>query len=104
MATISYAFTDFCERNGQPRVREYSTHKALLCRDDEGFETFINPPKSGDALTVVNFTLSTAEIAKQLSAHKDELTVLQGTNATTGDVCYTLVDKGNFPEDVIVQL
>ena len=104
MATISYSFTDFCAQNGTPRVREYSTHKALLCRDEEGFETFINPPKQGNALSYVNFNLSPAEIASQLSAHKDELTVLQGTNVTTGDVTYTLVDKGNFPEDVIVQL
>ena len=89
---ISFSFVDFCSRNGTPRVREYSTHKALLCRDDEGFESFIYPPKSSDALTLVDFTLSAEEIARQISVHKNELKVLQGTNVATGDVTYTLVD------------
>lgn len=102
------SFVNFCSSFGAPEVRDYQTlgFKALVCVNDEGQETFINPPKSGDALTLVDFSKSQQAIAKALEKNYQDLTVLVGSKESDGTPCYTLVDtlEDNFPEAVKVNI
>lgn len=78
----------FARQYGKLKVRPYSmggkNWTALLCRDEEGNETFIAPPKATnvvanqDGEVLVDFTKPMEEIAKAISAHKDDLVVLVG--------------------------
>jgi hypothetical protein len=96
----------FCKSFGAPKVREYKTlgFTALLCKDADGEETFINPPKGGDALKSVDFSKSPSEIAKALADNAENLEVLFGNKESDGSPCYTLVDKGNFAPDIDVNI
>ena len=96
----------FCRNYGAPKVREYKSlgFTALLCVDADGEETFINPPKSGDALKSVDFSKSPSEIAKALAENAENLEVLFGNKESDGSPCYTLVDKGNFAPDIDVDI
>lgn len=88
----------FCQTYGAPKVREYKTlgFTALLCKDEDGEETFISPPKSGNALTLVDFSKSPAEIAAALARNAENLVVLQSYKESDGSPCYTLIDKENY--------
>ena len=100
------SFIAFCKANGAPAVREYKSlgFTALLCKDEDGMETFINPPKSGDALKSVDFRKSPSEIAKALAENAENLVVLFGNKESDGSPCYTLVDKGDFAPDIQVNI
>ena len=100
------SFIAFCKAHGAPAVREYKTlgFTALLCKDADGEETFINPPKQGDALKSVDFSQSPESIAQQLAENAENLVVLYGNKESDGSPCYTLVDKGDFAPDIQVNI
>jgi len=95
----------FCQTYGAPKVREYKTlgFTALLCKDEDGEETFISPPKSGNALTLVDFSKSPAEIAAALARNAENLVVLQSNKESDGSPYYTLVDKENYTADGFIK-
>jgi len=95
----------FCQTYGAPKVREYKTLglTALLCKDEDGEETFISPPKSGNALTLVDFSKSPAEIAAALARNAENLVVLQSNKESDGSPYYTLVDKENYTADGFIK-
>lgn len=96
--TNSVPFIAFCKAFGSPAVREYKSlgFTALICKDADDEETFINPPKSGNTLTLVDFSKSPREIAQQLADNAENLVVLQGNKESDGSPCYTLIDKENY--------
>ncbi len=98
-------FATFCQAYGKPIVREYKTlgFTALLCKDEDGEETFISPPKSGNALTLVDFSKSPAEIAAALARNAENLVVLQSNKESDGSPYYTLVDKENYTADGFIK-
>lgn len=100
------SFITFVKTHGAPAVRRYESlgFTALLCKDADDEETFINPPKQGNALTLVDFSKSPAEIAAAIEKNADNLVVLQGNKESDGSPCYTLVDKGNFAPDIQINL
>ena len=91
-------FITFVKTYGTPIVREYKSlgFTALICKDADDEETFINPPKSGNALTLVDFSKSPTEIAQQLADNAGNLVVLQSNKEIDGSPFYTLVDKENY--------
>lgn len=95
----------FCQTYGAPKVREYKTlgFTALLCKDEDGEETFISPPKSGNALTLVDFSKSPAEIAAALARNAENLVVLQSNKESDGSPYNTLVDKENYTADGFIK-
>lgn len=58
----------------------------MLCKDDEGNETFISRPKhtnqiiNQDGVILVDFDLPPEEIAKQIKAHKNDLVIIVSNN------------------------
>ena len=109
MKSISIALTAFTGSFADVQVREYPTHNVLVFIDEDGNETFVSPPKEGDALTHVSFTDSVDDILASIEEHMDELDVLIGhkpvTNIETGEVTYTgakthtLIDHREFVND-----
>lgn len=80
------SFVNFAKTHGKVKVRPYSMGgnkwTALLCKDDEGNETFISPPKdtnqvvNQDGEILVDFDLPAEEIAEQIKTHKNDLVVI----------------------------
>ena len=103
--TNSVPFIAFCKAFGSPAVREYKSlgFTALICKDADDEETFINPPKSGNALTLVDFSKSPREIAQQLADNAENLVVLQSNKESDGSPYYTLVDKENYTADGFIK-
>lgn len=90
-------FITFVKTYGAPLLREYKSlgFTALLCKDADDEETFINPPKSGNALTLIDFSKSPEEIAAAIEKNADNLVVLSNRESD-GAPIYTLVDKENY--------
>ena len=82
------SLVNFAAMHGKVKVRPYNmggnSWTAMLCKDSEGNETFIAPPKSTNTVCnsageiLVDFSKPAAEIAEAIKKHKDELVVLLG--------------------------
>ncbi len=86
----SISLVNFAKSHGKVRVRPFSlggkTWTALLCKDNEGNETFISPPKDTNQVInqngeiLVDFNLPAEELAEQIKAHKNDLVVIISNN------------------------
>lgn len=110
------SFVNFAKTHGKVKVRPYSMGgnkwTALLCKDDEGNETFISPPKDTNQVInqngeiLVDFDLPAEIIAEQIKAHKNDLVVIvSNKNWEESDepenLIYTLAAKIEVEEIMI---
>ena len=93
-----YSFSDFCNKYGNPIVRNYKDigFTAIICRTEDGKETFINPPKDNRGLTLIDFNKTILQISEKLNIYKKDLVVAEYGKHFNGSPSYCLCDRFIF--------